>query len=171
MPAPLIRDETPNDLDAIREVNRRAFGGEAEARLVDRLRDDGLVVASLVAIEGERIAGHILFSDLPIKTEYGVIPAAALAPVAVVPERQRAGIGSALVQRGLETCRERGRTAVVVLGHPTYYPRFGFSAGLARTIHSPYSGAGEAFMALELTPGALASGGVARYPAAFDMVD
>ena len=162
-----LRDETPDDHDVIREVNRRAFAGEGEAQLGDRLRGDGLVVVSLVAIEAARAVGHVLFSELPIETERGVIAAAALEPLAVVPERQGRGIGSALVRRGLELCGERGRAAVVVLGHPGYYPRFGFSAELARRLRAPYSGT--AFMALELTPGALADAGTVRYPAAFDI--
>lgn len=165
-----IRDETPDDHDAIREVNRLAFGGAREARLIDQLRTDGVVVASLVAIEAGAVVGHILFTALPISTDYGVIPAAALAPMAVVPARQRQGIGSALVRRGLDVCRERGRAAVVVLGHPAYYPRFGFSAALAQGFRAPY--AGEAFMALELAPEALAAGsGDVRYPEAFKLVD
>jgi putative acetyltransferase len=164
-----IRDESAADREAIREVNRRAFGGEAEARLVDRLRDDETVVASLVAVDSGIVVGHVLFSELPIETPGGVVPAAALAPLAVVPERQRQGIGSALVWRGLEACRARGRAAVVVLGHPGYYPRFGFAADLARSLRAPY--AGEAFMALELVPGSLAGGGTVRYPDAFSLVD
>ena len=165
-----LREEVASDHDAVRDVHRRAFGGEDEARLVDRLRTDGLVVTSLVAVEGGRVIGHVLFSDLPIATDRGVIRAAALAPLAVVPERQGRGIGSALVGRGLALCRERGRAAVVVLGHPNFCPRFGFSAALARGLRAPFSG--EAFMALELTPGALGDGtGTVRYPAAFDLVD
>jgi putative acetyltransferase len=166
-----IREETAADLEAIRDVNRRAFAGESEALLVDRLREDGVVVTSLVAVESERVVGHILFTELTIETDRGPVAAATLAPLAVFPERQRAGIGSALTRRGLEVCRERGKDAVVVVGHPSYYPRFGFSAELAKTIRSQYSGAGEAWMALELTPGALVGGGEARFPAAFDLVD
>jgi len=166
-----IREETAADVEAIREVIRRAFGDEPVSPLVDRLRDDGLVVTSLLAVEGERIVGHVLFSVLEIETGSGVVATATLSPLGVVPERQRAGIGSELVRRGLEVCRERGRAAVVVVGHPSYYPRFGFSAELAKTIRSRYSGAGEAWMALELRPGALVGGGEARFPAAFDLVD
>ena len=95
-----LREEAPADYDAIREVNRLAFGGEVEARLVDRLREDGEVIASLVAVGEERVVGHILFSELPIETECGVRRGAALAPMAVRPGRQRGGIGSALVRRG-----------------------------------------------------------------------
>ncbi|MEA2528235.1 MAG: putative acetyltransferase [Thermomicrobiales bacterium] len=166
-----IREETPADYDAIREVNRRAFGEENVAELVDHLRDDGVVIASLVASEAGQVLGHILFSETPIETEQGVLAGAILSPLAVVPERQGVGIGSALVRRGIEVCRERGRTVLMVLGHPTYYPRFGFSAELARNVRSKYSGAGDAFMAMELEPGALAGGGTARVPAAFDLVD
>ena len=164
-----LRDEMPDDRPAIGEVHRRAFGGDAEASLVDRLRADGLVVASVVAVDAGRVIGHVLFSELPIETARGVVDAAALAPLAVVPERQGCGVGTAMVWRGLERCRERGRAAVVVLGHPGYYPRFGFSAELAKALRAPY--AGEAFMALELTPGVLAGGGTARYPDAFRLVD
>lgn len=167
----LIRDETDKDRDAIREVVRRAFGDEAVVHLVDRLRGDGLVIASLVAIEGERVVGHVMFTTLAVETDSGPIPAATLSPLAVVPEHQRRGIGSALVRHGLEVCHERGRTAAVVLGHPEYYPRFGFSAALGQRVQCRYSGAGEAFMALELAPGSLGRGGTARFPDAFDLVD
>ena len=160
-----LRDEMLADDRAIGEVHRRAFGGEVEARLVDRLRADGLIVASVVAVEAGRVVGHVLFSDLSIETARGVVDAVALAPLAIVPEWQGCGIGTALVWRGLARCRERGRAAVVVLGHPGYYPRFGFSVELARPLRAPY--AGEAFMALELTPGVLADGGTVRYPDAF----
>lgn len=162
----LIRPEDKGDVAAIGEVHRKAFGRVAEAALVDRLRDANIVVVSLVAEDREALAGHILFSRLPIHTGSGVVDAVALAPLAVVPERQRQGIGSMLVRRGLGTCHDAGETIVLVLGHPHYYSRFGFSAGLTRTLNSPYSG--EAFMALELMPGALAGVvGDVRYPAAF----
>jgi putative acetyltransferase len=164
-----IRAEQPEDRKLVADVHRRAFGRDAEARLVDQLHADQEVIVSLVAIINGQIVGHALFSRLPIETAAGEIAAAALGPLAVLPEWQRRGIGSALVWRGIGDCRARGRAAVVVLGHPTYYPRFGFSAALAARLHAPYSG--EAFMALELIPGALAGGGVARYPAAFQMRD
>jgi putative acetyltransferase len=162
-----IRDETPADHPAIREVNRLAFEGDLEARLVDRLRAEGLGIASLVAVEDGQVVGHIFFSELPIETEAGVLRAASLAPMAVRPERQRQGIGSALVRAGLEACRQKGYSIVVVVGHPGYYPRFGFAAELAQPLQSPY--AGEAFMALELVPRALYGiRGTVRYPRAFE---
>ncbi len=164
----MIREEDPADHDAIRNLNRQAFDGDAEATLVDRLRASGAVIVSLVAVENGDIVGHILFSDLLIEANQAVIPAVSLAPMAVAPKSQRRGTGSALMQRGLELCRERGKSIVVVLGHPEYYPRFGFSAELAKPLESPYSGLGAAWMALELVPGALDGiRGTVRYPAAF----
>jgi putative acetyltransferase len=154
MPEPLIRVEARGDVDAVREVNRLAFEQDAEGRLVDRLRDEGYARISLVAEVNGRIVGHILFSDLPIVTDEQVIPAVALAPMAVVPDHQRRGIGSALVRAGLEACRDRGFRVAIVLGHRALYPRFGFSSALARKIKAPYSG--EDFMAVELEPGAMA---------------
>ncbi len=165
----MIREETLHDREAIGDVNRLAFGGQDEARLVDQLRADGLVVVSLVAVEGGEVVGHILFSELPIQTANGAIAAVSLAPMAVRPEWQSRGIGSALVRAGLSACRKRAKSVAIVLGHPNYYPRFGFSPELAKQVECPFPGAGEAWMALELTPGALAGiTGTVRYPEAFD---
>jgi putative acetyltransferase len=163
-----VRAETPDDLEAIREVNRRAFGQEDEARLVDALREGSYARSSLVAEEGGRVVGHILFSDLPIVTQAGTLHALALAPMAVFPDRQRQGIGSRLVREGLRACSQAGHRIVVVLGHPGYYLRFGFSAQLAERLKAPFSG--PAFMALELVPGALANvTGEVRYPPPFGL--
>jgi putative acetyltransferase len=164
--SPSVRPETTADHPAIREVHRRAFDQEEEARLVDALRLGGHVRVSLVAEEEGRVVGHILFSELPITMPLGTVEALALAPLAVVPDRQRRGIGSMLVREGLRACAEAGRRIVVVLGHREFYPRFGFSAELARRLMSPYSG--PSFMAVELVPGAL--GGIAGevlYPPPF----
>jgi putative acetyltransferase len=161
-----IRDETPQDFEAIREVHRLAFGRDAEARLVDRLRGEARAVVSLVAEEGETIAGHILFSDLVIESEGGWIHAAALAPVAVRHEWQRRGIGSALVKRGLTAARERGQTIAIVLGNPAFYTRFGFSVKKARHLSSPFPS--DSLLAIELVHGALEGvRGTVRYPEAF----
>jgi putative acetyltransferase len=163
----IIRPETTADQDAIRQVNRLAFGQDDEARLVDALRDGGYVRVSLVAEQAGQVVGHILFSDLPIITGAGSVPALALAPMAVLPEFQRQGIGSALLRTGADECRRCGQRIVVVLGHPNFYPRFGFSPKLAERLASPFPG-GEAFMALELVPGALGGvTGTVQYPPPF----
>ncbi len=165
-----IREEDPCDGADIGNLNRRAFGGDAEGRLVDRLRVEGLTITSLVAIVEGKLAGHILFSEVVIETGAGSVRAASLAPMAVRPELQRRGIGSALVRRGLEICRNSGYSIAIVVGHTGYYPRFGFSPEKARPLRSPF--AGPAFMALELTPGALEGiAGTVIYPPAFSMFD
>ena len=164
----VIRPETPDDYAGVREVNELAFASDVEATLVDRLRADGAVVASLVAEEDSRVVGHILFSELPIETGVGQIPAVALAPMAVHPDWQRRGIGGHLIRAGLAACKRAGKAAVIVVGHTEYYPRFGFSAELARAISSPYSEYGNAWMAIELVPGVLAGiRGSVTYPEAF----
>ena len=164
-----VREETAADHGAIRRVNRVAFDGEDEARLVDRLRTEGLVIATLVAVQADEVVGHILFTDLPIETDAGEVHAAALAPMAVLPNLQRQGVGSMLVKEGLMACGERGYGIVIVLGHTDYYPRFGFSPALTGNLQSPFSGS-DAFMAMELTPGALDGvQGTVRYPEAFGM--
>jgi putative acetyltransferase len=165
----LIREETPADYAAIAEVNRLAFEGDVEAALIGQLRSSGTFIASLVALdEHGRVVGHILFSRVRLAGPAGAdTPLASLAPMAVLPSLQRRGIGSLLVRRGIDSCRRAGETAIIVVGHPTYYPRFGFSAGLVAHLQNPY--AGEAFMGLELTPGALSNlRGRVVYPAAFD---
>lgn len=162
----MIREETAADRAAIAAVNDAAFGGSEESALVERLRAAGLATVSLVAIEPEGLVGHLLLSPLEVVVDGRPVRPLSLAPLAVAPDRQRQGIGSALVREGLRLAGERGWEAVVVLGHPDYYPRFGFSAALAERLQAPFSG--PAFMALELVPSAL-SGGQGRvvFPPAF----
>jgi putative acetyltransferase len=164
----LIRREQPDDEGAVRVVNEAAFGRSAEAELVDRLRREGAVLASFVAEQERCIIAHILFSRTVIETADEPIPSVALAPVAVLPAYQRRGVGSRLIRFGLDWLRTRGERSVLVLGHPQYYPRFGFSSDRARMLGTPFPP--DAFMALELVPSALDGvRGAVRYPAAFGL--
>ncbi|HPO57243.1 MAG TPA: N-acetyltransferase [Anaerolineaceae bacterium] len=166
----LIRPETDADRTAIAHVHRLAFGGEAEAGLVEAVRgSDGFIPGlSLVAEYGGQMIGHILLSRIHIETGEGSVDALSLAPLAVLPGYQRQGVGSALVRRALEEARRQGHAAVLVLGHADYYPRFGFSAGKAAGVACPFGDAGPHWMALELVSGALEGvRGRAVYPPAF----
>jgi putative acetyltransferase len=151
----MIRCEMPADERQVWDVNRQAFEGELEANLVNALRADGYAAISLVAEIEDEIVGHILFSPVRIQGGDRVIEALALAPLAVLPLWQRQGIGSKLVVAGIEEGKKQGHEIVTVLGHPSFYPRFGFSAELARPLISPF-GDGDAWMALELATGSLA---------------
>ena len=159
--------ESVEERSRIRRINEEAFGGPDEAILVDKLRVDGHVLVSLVAELESGIVGHILFSRMWIKTPTSaLVSAVALAPVAVLPEHQRRGIGGCLIRHGLELLRGEGEKIVIVLGHPGYYPKFGFSTEKAQLLESPFPV--EAFMAIELSPGALDGvRGAVVYPAAF----
>lgn len=164
---PEIRPEQSGDIAEVRDVNERAFGRKDEADLVDALREDALRIASLVAVAAGRVVGHAMFSRVWIDDVSPTVTIASLAPVAVLPEHQRKGIGSALIARGIEECRSAGWPAVIVVGHAEYYPRFGFSAAAVSHLQSPY--AGPYFMGFDLRPGTLASlRGRVRYPGVFD---
>ena len=131
----LIRDEEPADAAAIRALVAAAFGREAEAGLVDRLRRDGDGVISLVAVADGAVAGHVLLSRMSAPFR-----ALGLAPVSVAPDRRRAGIGSGLIRAALDRARAGGWEGVFVLGEPDYYRRFGFDPALAGGFASPYAG-------------------------------
>lgn len=159
-----VRLDAPGDEDSVRVVNTAAFGQPDEAELVDRLRDEGAVLLSAVAETGGRVVGHILFSRMHVEAA----PAVALAPVAVLPEFQRQDVGGRLIRYGLDLLRERDEEIVIVLGHPEYYSRFGFSTEKAGALVSPFPR--DAYMALELRPGALEGvAGTVRYAAAFGL--
>jgi putative acetyltransferase len=165
---PIIRLEQDNERSAIYAVNSAAFGRAEEADLVDKLHAEGAVLASIVAELEGRVAGHALFSRMFVETAEGRVSAVALAPVAVLPEYQRRGIGGKLIRYGLELLRRRGERIVIVLGWPEYYPRFGFSVEKAALLDSPFPR--DAYMALELSPGALNGvRGKVRYAAAFGL--
>ncbi|HEV3060627.1 MAG TPA: N-acetyltransferase [Vicinamibacterales bacterium] len=168
-----IRPETTDDGAATYAVYDAAFGRSDESHLVRRLRRDADVIAGLTAVAdgvagrvAGHVVGHILFSRVTIHTRTTPIPGVALAPMAVLPSHQRRGIGSALVREGIRTLRARHERVILVLGHQDYYPRFGFSADLARGLLCRFSG--PAFMALELEAGVLDGVvGDVSYPAAF----
>lgn len=146
-----IRDEADSDAASIRAVVEAAFGRPGEADLVDALRRAGTLTLSTVAIIGNRIVGHVAFSPIIIGGRH---PALALAPVAVAPDCQRQGIGSALIRSGLDECRKSGHGIVLVLGAPAYYGRFGFTPASGFGIACPFPAPLADFMLLELTPGA-----------------
>lgn len=161
-----VRPETPADVEAVRAVVEAAFEQRDEAGIVERLREGVPGYIGLVAVEGGEVVGHIAFS--PVTVERRALPILGLAPMAVRPDWQRRGIGARLVRAGLVACAETGAEAVVVLGHPGYYPRFGFSPAVGFGLRDTYGAPPEAFMALELVPGALGGvSGVVRYASAF----
>lgn len=150
-----LREERGEDRAAIHEVNRRAFPTSAEADLVDALRGAARPWISLVAEIEDQIVGHILFTPVRVVGEGGERPALGLAPMAVLPDFQNRGIGSRLVRAGLEACRAQGHPVVFVLGHPDYYPRFGFQPAAPRGLHYKGPEFAPYFMVAELEPGAL----------------
>ena len=162
-----IRNEQVGDAPAIHAIHRAAFPTDVEARLVDRLRANGHACVSLVAEADTVLAGHVLFSPVSIADHPDCHSGLGLAPIGVLPSYQRAGIGSKLIVEGLATCRQAGYPFVVVLGHPAYYPRFGFRRASVLGLTNAY-GADEAFMVMELSPGSLpAEGGLVKYGTEF----
>ncbi len=158
-----IRPEEPQDWPAIRALIEAAFGSKAEADLVQRLREGGDLVLSLAADDGGPV-GHIAFSRLALP-ETPSARACALAPLAVSPQRQRQGIGSALVREGLMRLAQGGMDLVLVLGEPDYYGRFGFAPDLAKRLMTPYDG--PYLQALALSERGKAAHGPAAYARAF----
>jgi putative acetyltransferase len=151
----LIRPEKDLDQTGVRAVNLAAFETAAEADLVDILHDQVEPIISFTAELEGKVIGHIMFSPVYLSTDPS-LQLMGLAPMAVLPEFQHGGVGSKLVAAGLECCKRDGVAAVVVLGHPQYYPRFGFSPAVEFEINCKYDAPVEAFMAIELQPGSLA---------------
>lgn len=163
----IIREERQGDAERIRGVNLAAFETSTEADLVDALRRQATPIVSLVAEDNANVVGHILFSPVTLASDPGLI-LMGLAPMAVVPSRQRQGVGSTLVREGLERCRQLNVAAVVVLGHPDYYPRFGFLPAVRLSLRSEYDAPDEAFMVRELRDGVLRGrSGTIRYHSVF----
>ena len=165
-----IRPERPEDHDAARVVNERAFGAESgEAGLVDALRAEGAHVPELclVALDGEEVVAHVFFTRALLASGHEVL---ALAPMAVLPERQRAGVGSRLIEVALRRAAETGFPLVVVLGHPAYYPRFGFEPAAGYGVRAPWEVPPEAWMVHLLPAYDPHEQGVVTYARAFDAV-
>ncbi len=167
-PAILIRPETTADIPAIHEINSLAFERSGEADAVDSLRSQGKATVSLVAEQNDELLGHILFSPVTLN-DHAAPTLIGLAPVAVRPAGQGRGIGSALVHEGLGACRDLGFGAVLLLGHPSYYPRFGFKP--APPLGLQFAGLPdcEAFFVIELIPDTLRDlRGEIRFDPVFD---
>ena len=163
-----IRHERRDDYPLVHAVNCAAFETRAEADLVDALRPRAHPIVSLVSQQDTTIVGHIFFSPVTLGSE-PAMTLAGLAPMAVLPAYQRRGIGSALVRKGLDACQRLGFRAVVVLGHSSFYPRFGFASASRFNLRSTYDVPDEVFMAVELVDGALrGKSGIVRYHPAFD---
>lgn len=163
-----IRKERPDDVAAIREVNRLAFGQSQEGELVDALRSNGGILLSLVAVSDGKVVGHILYSPIVVG---GAFQGAALGPMAVLPDYQRQGIGSQLVAAGNRRIAQAGYPFVIVLGHAKFYPRFGFKPASAFGITCTWDVPDDVFMVLILdatrTEGI---SGLAQYRSEFSMV-
>ncbi len=167
-----IRNEETKDLEQVCEVLCAAFPTNAESKLVDELRANGKAIISLVAVHGERVLGHILFSPVTITPLNGAAPSSStkgigLAPVAVHPDVQSQGIGSRLIREGLRRCKELGYDYCVVLGSPKYYPRFGFEKASQFGLQNEY-GVDEEFMLIRFS-GRNAIQGVVKYAPEFAM--
>jgi putative acetyltransferase len=162
-----IRPERPGDAPAVHGVHEAAFPTDAEADLVDRLRANGKVAVSLVAADDDRIVGHILFSPVAFDPPADVI-AFGLAPMAVLQEHEKHGVGRRLVQNGLAECHAKGACLVVVLGDPTYYGRFGFERASRHGLRNEF-GVEEAFMVFMLEAKCHPQPGtMVKYTAEFD---
>lgn len=159
----IIRAERPGDVEAVQALVRAAFGQDEEADVVHRLRDDPDLVISLVADIDREVVGHIMFSRLGSSAGLDL---AQLSPLSVDPSRQGGGIGAALTEAGVGICRVLGLDGILVVGHPEYYPRFGFSAEAAKGLVSAFAGR-PSFMGMTLKPGVELVGEV-NFAKAFD---
>lgn len=166
-----IRPETPADYEAIHRVNDVAFDRSNESKLIENLRqlDKFDARLSLIAELEEKLVGHILFYPVIIRRVDAAFPSLSLGPVAVLPEYQKQGIGGELIRTGHVAAKKLGFDSVILLGHPEYYPRFGYQPAEKWGLTNPWHIEGDPFMALELVEGALAGkAGQVIYPAVFD---
>lgn len=163
-----IREERPDDVAAVRDLNRRAFGQDQESNIVDALRANGAALLSLVATLNDRLVGHIMYSPLTID---GKLEGAALGPMAVIPERQRQGIGSKLIEAGNQKLKDAGCPFIIVVGHADYYPRFGFRPASEHGIKCQWDVPDDVFMLLVLDEAKMEGvSGLAKYRHEFSSV-
>ena len=166
-----IREEELADTEAIWNINADAFETEAEANLVNVLRDSGCPFISLVAETDNKAVGHILFTPVELTGNKNKLKIIGLAPMAILQKYQNKGIGSKLVKKGIEYCKSKDYDAIAVLGHPGYYPKFGFVPSITYGIKSEYEVPDEAFMILELVPNSLKDHqGIIKYHELFNSV-
>jgi putative acetyltransferase len=167
-----IRTEKLEDVESVRKVNIAAFGRENEANLVDRLRGISSTL-SFVAVQSDRIVGHIFFSPVSVAGNCSSnLSILGLAPLAVLPNYQRQGIGTLLIREGLKECVRSGFHGVFVLGHPNFYPRFGFIPASRNNLGCEYDVPDEVFMVLELESGALQDcSGMVKYRKEFSICE
>jgi len=166
----IIRHEKKSDYSTIYEINKLAFNGENESKLIQTLRksENFNKNLSLVAVNGEKIVGHILFTPITIETKEKSFLALALAPLAVHPEFQNQGIGSLLIKQGLNACERLKYGIIIVIGHPKYYPRFGFIPAINKGLKVPFEVREEAFLVKENISGSLNGvEGTVKYPQPF----
>jgi predicted N-acetyltransferase YhbS len=168
----MIRPETITEHEAIRAIHDAAFGEPDEGRIVDAVRGEqwfepGL---SLVAVADAGVVGHVLLSVCTVEALDGrrTGEVLALGPIAVRPDRQRGGIGGRLVEEAIGVGRARGWPAVVLLGHATYYPRFGFIPARSLGLEAPAPWPDEVWLAIVLADGIAIPQGVVRYPSVFE---
>lgn len=165
-----VREEAPEDYRDITEINDLAFGRKQEGQLIVNLRNrpEFIKELSLVACSGKRSVGHILFFPITISAKGSEFETLSLGPMSVLPDFQKKGVGGALVINGMKKAEKMGFKSIVVLGHPGYYPKFGFSRSSAWRIKAPFDTPDEAMMAIELVPGSLDfGGGIINYPVEF----
>ena len=163
-----IREERPDDVAAVREVNRRAFGQDQESNIVDALRTNGGALLSLVATLYDRVVGHIMYSPISVGD---TVNGAALGPMAVLPEHQRQRIGHRLVETGNRKIKDAGYSFIIVVGYAAYYPRFGFRPASKYEIQCEWDVPDEAFMVLMLDAAKMRGvSGLAKYQDEFPTI-
>lgn len=166
-----IRYEAPEDASGVRYVNEQAFGQKNEADLVDSLRSSNALILSLVAVEHDQIVGHIAFSPVTVESGTSSFQAVGLGPMAVLPSQQKRGIGSQLLERGLNECEKAGHGIVFVVGHPEFYRSLGFSPSKLYGLRWEHDVPDDVFMVKEIQKGALVGrNGTVKYRPEFSTV-